>query len=388
LAWVHSIQVEALAGRTDSIKLVFNRDVNILWGVNGCGKTSLLKILHAALQDDAAQLVRVPFTSATVEIRDTNEKAYVRTITKRANIQGTLAESESDTPEELFDVSELAHQSQLLRWSTKPKTARSGTAFAHRYLPISRVSTDRRGAYRGVYQERPEVLDEAVLDKVFARDLQLLWRDYSARESMRINEIQRRGIAAILQTVIEHPSGSPVEVQIDPEEARRAVQTFLTSQSVKIQANIYENFAASYKDNLTLQQVTAQIVEIQDSIKSAEEPRQRIEKLAQDIFSGNKSISFASRSISVYSGTKEIPIESLSSGEKQMVRILIECLAASGNSIIIDEPELSMHVDWQNKLIASMQLVNDAAQIITATHSPEVMANLPDQKIYELTLDD
>lgn len=81
---------------------------------------------------------------------------------------------------------------------------------------------------------------------------------------------------------------------------------------------------------------------------------------------------------------RKIALPFLSSGEKQLLFLLIETLVANVNTILIDEPELSMHVDWQKTLVRSMQLLNPNAQIILATHSPEIMADIPDDKIFRL----
>ena len=39
---------------------------------------------------------------------------------------------------------------------------------------------------------------------------------------------------------------------------------------------------------------------------------------------------------------------------------------------ITDEPELSLHIDWQRKLLDSIVQLNPNAQLIVATHSPEI----------------
>ena len=77
-------------------------------------------------------------------------------------------------------------------------------------------------------------------------------------------------------------------------------------------------------------------------------------------------------------------LKALSSGEKHLLRIFVETIRIAESTILIDEPELSLHVDWQRTLIDSMRLLNPAAQIIVASHSPEVMADLPDSKIFRL----
>ena len=73
----------------------------------------------------------------------------------------------------------------------------------------------------------------------------------------------------------------------------------------------------------------------------------------------------------------------LSSGEKQLLILLSETLLQRERPYIFiaDEPELSLHVLWQEKLIASLRALNPAAQIIAATHSPDIVGALESQAI-------
>lgn len=74
-------------------------------------------------------------------------------------------------------------------------------------------------------------------------------------------------------------------------------------------------------------------------------------------------------------GNKVISPGELSSGEKQMLVLLINTLLLLKKECIVfwDEPELSMHVDWQRILIATMQKINPNMQLIIATHSPFII---------------
>jgi predicted ATP-dependent endonuclease of OLD family len=76
---------------------------------------------------------------------------------------------------------------------------------------------------------------------------------------------------------------------------------------------------------------------------------------------------------------QEIPITSLSSGEKQLFILLSEALLQNKTSqlFIADEPELSLHIDWQRKILNALLDLNPKAQIIVATHSPEIAGNFP-----------
>ncbi|OQX23920.1 MAG: hypothetical protein BWK80_23465 [Desulfobacteraceae bacterium IS3] len=72
----------------------------------------------------------------------------------------------------------------------------------------------------------------------------------------------------------------------------------------------------------------------------------------------------------------ETPIlpENLSSGEKQILIILLTTLLQDRKEYILlmDEPEISLHIDWQRSLIKNIRQINPNCQIIIATHSPTV----------------
>lgn len=67
----------------------------------------------------------------------------------------------------------------------------------------------------------------------------------------------------------------------------------------------------------------------------------------------------------------------LSSGEKQMLIILLTVLVENREpyTIFMDEPEISLHIEWQQKLIELIRDLNPNAQIILTTHSPAVVMN-------------
>lgn len=44
-------------------------------------------------------------------------------------------------------------------------------------------------------------------------------------------------------------------------------------------------------------------------------------------------------------------------------------------TIFMDEPEISLHVEWQQRLISLVRELNPNAQIILTTHSPAVIMN-------------
>ena len=67
----------------------------------------------------------------------------------------------------------------------------------------------------------------------------------------------------------------------------------------------------------------------------------------------------------------------LSSGEKQMLAILLTVLVQDNEPTVLfmDEPEVSLHIEWQKQLIDLILELNPTVQIILTTHSPAVIMN-------------
>lgn len=65
----------------------------------------------------------------------------------------------------------------------------------------------------------------------------------------------------------------------------------------------------------------------------------------------------------------------LSSGEKQVLLILLSALIQDNEPyiLIMDEPEISLHIDWQEQLIQVIRSLNENVQVILATHSPALV---------------
>lgn len=77
----------------------------------------------------------------------------------------------------------------------------------------------------------------------------------------------------------------------------------------------------------------------------------------------------------------------LSSGEKQILIILTTVLIQGGREsiMIMDEPEISLHFDWQRRLIEDVRSLNPHLQLILATHSPAVVMNGWTDRVTEIS---
>lgn len=88
-----------------------------------------------------------------------------------------------------------------------------------------------------------------------------------------------------------------------------------------------------------------------------------------------KHIDRTSNEVKIIQFDEDLPLYKLSSGEKQLLIILLTTLVEDNQHYVLflDEPEASLHVEWQQKLIGLIREMNPNAQVILTTHSPAVI---------------
>lgn len=108
------------------------------------------------------------------------------------------------------------------------------------------------------------------------------------------------------------------------------------------------------------------------------EPKKKFQDLIDDLFSdtGKKIIRTENEIRFSQIGETLFPYQ-LSSGEKQMLVILLTVLIEDNLPYVLfmDEPEVSLHIEWQKRLIDLILDLNPNVQIILTTHSPAVIMN-------------
>ncbi|MBD3795990.1 MAG: ATP-binding protein, partial [Epsilonproteobacteria bacterium] len=80
-------------------------------------------------------------------------------------------------------------------------------------------------------------------------------------------------------------------------------------------------------------------------------------------------------------------IDKLSSGERHLLTFLATILLMGEEQefILLDEPEISLDIEWQEKLLSTISKLAPESQIIVASHSPSIMGNYFDESV-EITL--
>ena len=98
-----------------------------------------------------------------------------------------------------------------------------------------------------------------------------------------------------------------------------------------------------------------------------------------------KHIEIEGNKFNIVSKGKILPIDALSSGEKQILLIMLRVFLLEGKEsyVLLDEPENSLDISWQYKLIDTLVKLNPNAQFFITTHSPSIFgAGWGDKIIY------
>jgi predicted ATPase len=127
------------------------------------------------------------------------------------------------------------------------------------------------------------------------------------------------------------------------------------------------------------------LIGILTKVTQVEKERDRIVEPMQKL---NSEISqdFPNRSIKVNEltlgeGKESIAATSLSAGEKQLLSFLCYAAFYGDYVFMVDEPELSLHLDWQRKLISSLTSLGASHQYFFVTHSPAIYTKFADFEI-------
>jgi len=77
----------------------------------------------------------------------------------------------------------------------------------------------------------------------------------------------------------------------------------------------------------------------------------------------------------------DVGVEGLSTGEKQILLLLLMVSNTNKSPCIffMDEPDLSMHIDWKEILVTELHNLNPNMQIILSTHAPSVITGWHDR---------
>jgi predicted ATPase len=165
--------------------------------------------------------------------------------------------------------------------------------------------------------------------------------------------------------------------------SKRKVRSELIS-TVNMSANSVQALTGSDGEITTILDMEIKN-EINNLKKIIDDENENCDKLIEKLeFSINSLFEESKKEVSFLSGDlkikrtdndEELIVSNLSSGERQVIYIMLKAANTSREEtvLLMDEPEISLHLTWQEKLINSILYVNDKCQLIIVTHSPAIL---------------
>lgn len=433
---IERVEFKKLFGFYDySIKV--NDTVTIIHGVNGCGKTTMLKIIDAAINKDidylkatdfeavhfffsnnTALLIerrRIPLNASTeangiyylvyktiVASKETvydafeNPKEIAEVIEKSLRAYRPLPFLERVSEEKWFNRRDEAF------YSTTEIIEKYGEYFYRRYardlvddgipgdieLMLSTIKVRLITADRLTVQKRVErqYRDDSDNYKV-ERRVDIIAKDVSKRIKETIQEYAQLSQAkdrTFPIRAIKADSPMPVEEikkkMYDLEAKRKEFIETGILQEEKDDIDIHElveSITEGNRQNLSLYAIDTE--EKLNALSSLSSAINHFRTLVDSNFSNKRIIfnnEFGFKFITTYSNAL-IPPHNLSSGEQHELVMLYDLIfnTTPDTLILIDEPELSLHIKWQLSYLDELLKIIDRSGFyaILATHSPQII---------------
>jgi predicted ATP-binding protein involved in virulence len=356
-----SVQVSGLFGKPKIVAYQFNPDLNILTGRNGSGKTTIMKLIWFIMSGNVLLALReIDFKACTVAT-----DAYTVTVTRTGRATCKI-EMETDGERLVFEDDDGDPEYEPFMESAEDKAnpiiISSGNSI---FFPtFRRIEGGFSMAANVTSRTRQSNRAEHDIDET----LSSLSRKLSSKEHVFISAISTQDVTSLL--LRRYAAFS---------EDINGFQEYV-SKNVIEKIRQYENTQSVRQDaDALLSETRAEIEKIEEFRSETMKPLDAIRILVEKLFQ-HSGISFGKR-LSFGDAAEAVASEALSAGEKQMLSFICYNAFHKDTVVFIDEPELSLHVDWQRQLYPILKSQESGNQFIFATHSPFIYGKYPDKEV-------
>ena len=397
---IKRLVVKGLNNRADGTHdLAFHPDLNIFTGPNGSGKTTLLKLIWYLISGNLERiLLEMSFHSISIEttpfsltlnrVNPQVVKLDAKFASGKALLETFAVNPQTGDLDQQDDMSKLDDINQRVAQVTESSLffptfrrieggfsslSRYSNAFPRRY----RSDPIRYYPYHGtteILQEAMHAFSTAVsvddhkfIASISTDDIVRLLTQKYADVSEHINNLHAELTSKITQETLGNSGREQGSAHQNPQNAMPVLEEI--QKSVEQVTRAREEFLEPFS---VLSELSQNILKYQAiSITERFTPREGTDGIT--LGAGKDGITLGE--------TKEaISSDKLSAGEKQMLSFLCYNAFSDNAAIFIDEPELSLHVDWQRLLLPVLLQQQTNNQFFVATHSPFVAMKYPDKE--------
>ncbi|VEJ54962.1 AAA family ATPase [Pragia fontium] len=418
-----------------NLSIEFNETLNILHGRNGAGKSTLIHVIANVVNCDFVRFAFLNFEK--IEIYYNNGKKIIISQSKDEkgrHITITLGSEEfftfsvadaysavKEVKDEKYHINEPPPflLRRISEFSKKHELKMTNSS----YFPAFRTMLEAWGAYPESSYER-RYYKNGVSSKrfnSFARELFGQFMpdiNYPAPVDIEdgVKEEIRRAQMGIARFESRIFSDSFVKVfsalirgnskeEIVPDTILQDIEKLTISQENTVKINYYEEYSKIYSEIRTLinnninngieTSVSGALAVYRDALKERLEYQERAYSEIDSYFNSVNSFLDEKEIAYEFDIEKRNPkvglkfpdntwssIKVMSSGERQLLTMLYAASRMSKDAIVlIDEPEISLHIDWQEELLENMLSQLSGRQIIICTHSPSIATGYEDKMI-------
>jgi energy-coupling factor transporter ATP-binding protein EcfA2 len=414
---LEQVKFTELWGEKD-ISISMREDVNFLIGRNGSGKTTVINAIAAALTADFQTLDRIPFKSLELRLRDVKASQHRSFIdiqkkpTKETPLVSISYRIRSGKEDKTYSLEDIEEGPLFRDYMARPFRYRQHRVIGglleqlKTLVNVSWLSIHRTPS-RPVREERSfESSVDQKLDQL-GSELVKFFSALTSKGEAETSKFQQLVFLSLLERMSEWEAIESVKkLNLDEEQAaltqifgRFKLRQQQFEQEIKQQFELVRAAIERQEKGekgLPFAELSAvvgmwpihKVVQEWNNLIARQneifEPRDSFLRLLNEQLRNKRlEINDKNELQPVLSSNKRMPLRELSSGEKQLVIILGEALLQEKAPwiYIADEPELSLHVSWQEKLTSNLRQVNPNAQILFATHSPDIVSSYRDRVI-------
>lgn len=429
---IEYIQISKLHGYKN-IKINFDSPYMILLSENGQGKSTILRIIKNCLNLELLSLQDIKFDSIEIKFSQTNDIALLKKLdldfeySSRAYEYLSERLSKSDFnhilnlinskksyssiisyTKNISSTTKINIPSMAIRELIEDRDKLLNNVGINNFREIIQKNFNKEILYLPTYRRIEQLMEEFEESKIKDKNIQFGLRDVKVKiEEIRTNILSSsnntmsRINSEILKRLINGLEVNDEELKIIKENKdhidlllNRFGNDLTEEDKIKI-----KNLISSI-DNLNdrSSQNTALFYFISKMFNGFFEQREKDQALKKfaEICSGyfiNKTMKYNETSINIsinsndeLSNLSEIQLEDLSSGEKQIVSLFSKLILDQEKEyfILFDEPELSLSVEWQKKLLKDVLNSNSCHLLLCMTHSPFIYDEL-EEITYDLS---
>lgn len=394
------IYIKGLKDPEREINLTFSSEpITVIYGPNGCGKTTFLKVLQALLNGDSKTLKRENVSNMELTYQIVTEED---TITKKLIFKKNQIYKRGNN-EILNTTSVFLGEHRGMVSSVINKEELNINLFLLRYFTIDndrvRFPKEIRGEAEICFDNIDELLESnkeqkkhKYYDMLTIREVgNFILSEYQEGFNLRKKQVENAWFETIENGIeIEENENELFMLPNDFKERLNEKKNFLQQaldvqeKESKLTKRLLE-YLETGNEKLTqnsklFRALLLNILEKAESENLHLEALETLEKLMQDHLYGGKRLIITEDEVYIHAGIdkegkeKRHSLEDLSSGERNLLSIFTTLLIEGRKHqfIIIDEPEISLSLNWQRIFLPLIHRFSRDTQIIVASHSPSI----------------